>query len=243
MLPTLINRPEIYGVDIKAGPGLWANLIEVDEHDFLPRVRKVRRTQDPPHAAAARGRDANPLPADEETDNPDPTGEAKPERILAEADADNSARQAWQRAQGALALQLTAREYDTLVGPCRFLSCEDGELKLLVPNSVARDLLGNRLRPWLKEHLAQRLGEYVDVHLILDTGAPSTPMPDLAQRLVAAGVFPRLAGQLVRDYGADVCLAELHRLDEVRRHTHIEQPGAWLVGAIRAAAPARDRQE
>ena len=102
----------------------------------------------------------------------------------------NNAQQAWQRAQAALALQLTASEYDTLIGPCRFFSYEDGELKLLVPNSVARDMLGNRLRPWLKEHLAQLLGEYVDVHLILDTAVPDAAAPATPLELLAAQAHP-----------------------------------------------------
>ena len=106
----------------------------------------------------------------------------------------NNARQAWQRAQAALALQLTTSEYDTLVGPCRFFSYEDGELKLLVPNSVARDLLGNRLRPWLKEHLAQLLGEYVDVHLILDTTPPDTTAPATPLELLASQTDPAEVG-------------------------------------------------
>ena len=161
--------------------------------------------------------------------NPDVLGEAEP-------DAANPARQAWRRARAALALQLTSSEYDVLVEPVRFHSFEDGELKLLVPNSVARDLLGNRLRPWLKEHLAQLLGEYVDVHLVLDTNAPLEPVPDVTESLVAAGVYRSVAVRLVRDYGPDVCRAELDR------HAHIEGGGGLVVESIRAAGDALRRQ-
>ena len=150
----------------------------------------------------------------------------------------NNARQAWQRAQAALALQLTTGEYDTLVGPCRFFSYENGELKLLAPNSVARDLLGNRLRPWLKEHLAQLLGTYVDIHIILDATAPAespdTPdTPELVRAdLVAAGVWTDIAHRLVRDHGMEACRRQLIALESLQRAVIIEKPGGWLTRAI-----------
>lgn len=95
----------------------------------------------------------------------------------------NNAQLAWQRAQVALTLQLTASGYDTLVGPCRFFSYGNGALKLLAPNSVARDLLRNRLSPWLKGPLVQLLDGYVDVHLIQDTAVPATAVPTTPLRI------------------------------------------------------------
>ena len=234
MLNTLLNRPEVYGVDFEVGAGLFVHLIEADDTDFLPRVRALRRLEEPPHAAAARRAPASdPPPAEVQADSPGPPRETEPDGLRAEPD--DPARRAWRTARSALALQLTVAEYDTLVEPCRFLSCEDGELRLLVPNSVARDLLGHRLRPWLKEHLAQQLGAYVDVHLILDAAAPPEPVPDIKGRLIAAGVYEHVAAQLVRDYGPAVCRAELDR------HVHGAQAGGLLVQAIRARGN-RDRR-
>ena len=155
---------------------------------------------------------------------------------------------AWLTAQAALALQLTAHEYDTLVAPCRFLACEDGELRVLVPNTVSRDLLGNRLRPWLKENLARQLGEYVDVRLLLDAGAPPEPAADPAdvlRRLKAYQVHDPIAQRLVREPGVECCLRHLAALDRLMRIQPPARPGGWLVRAIeedwRHDLPERDR--
>lgn len=151
------------------------------------------------------------------------------------SESDPRFKEAWAHAQAALALQLTAAEYDTLVDPVRVHSGADGELQLLVPNSVARDLLGNRLRPWLKEHLAQLLGEYVDVHLILDTGAAAVvePKPDLIEAIVAVGVWRHTAERLLREAGPELCRRQLEALEHYRSHSHIRNEAGWFVRSVR----------
>ena len=145
------------------------------------------------------------------------------------------ARQAWQRAQAALALQLTTAESDALIQPVRFLGFEDGDLSVLAPDTVSRDLLTNRLRAWLKEHLAQLLGAYVDIHVVLDASAPEEP-PDSPERverdLVAAGVWEDVAARLVRDHGIEACRNQLAALKSLQRAVNIARPGGWLTRAI-----------
>ena len=175
---------------------------------------------------------------------PGTPGESPVRHIVAPGDpaSSNNVRQAWQRAQAALALQLTTSEYDALVGPCRFMAYEAGELTLMVPNSVSRDLMGNRLRPWLKEHLAQLLGEYVDIHILLDESAapevpPDTPA-DLKTEMVKAGIYPLLAARYAAAGPLQAIRAELTRFrDDVRSGAllHVQDPGAVLAWRISQA--------
>lgn len=153
-----------------------------------------------------------------------------------------AAREAWAHAQQALSLQLTSSEYSQFVASTTFVSAVPGELTLHVSNSVARDLLGNRLRPWLKEHLAQQLGEYVDVHLILGS-ASAAPVPELpiADALEAAGMWEDLAADIAERHGEGPCRQGLKELKAIQERTPggIYNPGGWLLWKIPLLAQAR----
>ena len=68
--------------------------------------------------------------------------------------------------------------------------------------------------------------------------APTVPAPDrspLEAELIARGITPAMAGDLVRDHGEEKILAQIEQLDWLveTKPKKVADPAAWLVAAIR----------